>query len=198
MQHPSDTDPYAAPAELFERFDYIAWLQDFWRDQPVVWLVRQTRTAIRIGRIDGDRYPSGRGREEHYGLWVPAVNEPQLVDRQPDDPYGYGTQSAALLAYLHDLQGDSSSALANLKVRDPEIAARVDEATALDNPERVRTRGRATLANLGAWPWAVVEGGVLPSRTSWWTEPTFTAALRNWDEDLAEDLVSIDPWRTSA
>lgn len=197
MPHASETDPYAAPAELFERFDYVDWLQGFLRDQPVIWLVHRTSTPIRIGLVDGDRYPSSLGNEEHYGLWVPAIRAPQLVDRQPGDPYGYGTRSAALLAYLHDLQGDSSSALANLKVRDREFAARIDETTALDDADRVLTRGRATLSDLGAWPWAVVEDGALPSRTSWWTEPTFSAALRNWDEGAGEDVATVDPWATA-
>jgi hypothetical protein len=191
-----DTDSYAAPTALGERFDFIGWLEDFSLAEPVVWLVRRTRPAVRIGHVGANRYPSGRSHagNEQYGLWAPAINAPRLVDRAPSDEYGYGTRSAALLAFSYDLQSDSSSAVANLEVRDREIAARLKEAKQLSNPERVLSRGRATLHDLGAWPWAVVEDGLLPSRTPWWADPTFGAALQRWHQGPHGQVASIDPW----
>jgi hypothetical protein len=187
-------DHYVAPPYQGERFDFIGWLKDFRRGEPVVWLYRRTRTAINIGRVEGDRYPSGRGREESYGVWAPAIVEPRPVAPAPDDHYGYRTQAAAVVAYVHDLQGDSSTELAKLKSRDREVATLVDAATSLDDRERSLMRGRATLHDLGAWPWAVVGDGILPERAPWWQRDDFARALREWDERGSNGLESIDPW----
>lgn len=38
--------------------------------------------------------------------------------------------------------------------------------------------GRVALSGLGAWPWAVVSGGLLPQR--WWEQSAFMRAVADW------------------
>lgn len=189
-------DRYFAPPTLLEPFDFIGWLEDEFGqlERSVVWLYRQRRMAIKIGRVEGDRYPSGPGHQETYGLWAPAIADPHPGELEPG--YGYGTQTAALTAYLHDLQGNASSELANLKVRDHQLTELIDAANAVEQPERVLMHGRATLHDLGAWPWVVVGDGILPQRVPWWRQEGFAAALRDWDHGRC-DPGSIAPWATS-
>lgn len=49
----------------------------------------------------------------------------------------------------------------------------------------MRREGRALLAALGAWPWALAPAGALPA--SWRTDALYVESLRSWCEDHAGD-----------
>jgi hypothetical protein len=72
-------------------------------------------------------------------------------------------------AYLADVEGISPR--------------RLVESGLFDFPSERSARhhirdGRLTAADLGAWPWAVVEGKPLPR--NWWADREFALALQEW------------------
>ncbi|MBA3327686.1 MAG: hypothetical protein H0T43_05235 [Solirubrobacterales bacterium] len=79
-------------------------------------------------------------------------------------------------AYLRDLEGLTSLELAE--------AIEAGDFSEQDGRGRSRTsdrwvkHGRELLHELGAWPWAVVDGGKLPR--DWRTDERITLALASW------------------
>ena len=80
-----------------------------------------------------------------------------------------GSAPAVHAAYLTDVEGTSPRRLAESGLFDflSERSAR----------HHVRD-GRLTAADLGAWPWAVVDGKPLPR--NWWADREFALALQEW------------------
>jgi hypothetical protein len=72
-------------------------------------------------------------------------------------------------AYLVDVTGASPSRLVS--------SGLFDFTNDRDARQHVRD-GRLTAADLGAWPWAVVDGKPLPR--NWWADPDFAGALEEW------------------
>jgi hypothetical protein len=72
-------------------------------------------------------------------------------------------------AYLADIEGKSPRQIATSGLFDfsSERSAR----------HHIRD-GRLTAADLGAWPWAVVDGKTLPR--NWWADRDFALALQEW------------------
>jgi hypothetical protein len=80
-----------------------------------------------------------------------------------------GSAPAVHAAYLADVEGISPRQLV--------------ESGLFDFPSERSARhhirdGRLTAADLGAWPWAVVEGKPLPR--NWWADREFALALQEW------------------
>lgn len=80
-----------------------------------------------------------------------------------------GSAPAVHAAYLADVEGISPRQLV--------------ESGLLDFPNERSARhhvrdGRVTAADLGAWPWAVVDGKPLPR--NWWADREFALALQDW------------------
>ena len=80
-----------------------------------------------------------------------------------------GSAPAVHVAYLADVVALSPRAL----------AASGQFAFSTERAARQHIRdGRLTAADLGAWPWAVVDGKALPR--NWWADDTFALALGEW------------------
>ena len=80
-----------------------------------------------------------------------------------------GSAPAVHAAYLADVHGLSPRALAS----SGEFAFTTERAAR----QHIRD-GRLTAADLGAWPWAVVDGKALPR--NWWADRDFALALQEW------------------
>jgi hypothetical protein len=80
-----------------------------------------------------------------------------------------GSAPAVHAAYLADVHGLSPRAL----------AASGQFAFWTERGARQHVRdGRLTAADLGAWPWAVVDGKALPR--NWWADDAFALSLGEW------------------
>jgi hypothetical protein len=73
------------------------------------------------------------------------------------------------VAYLHDVAGISPRRLA--------ASGLFDFTTERSARHHIRD-GRLTGSDLGAWPWAVVEGR--PLALNWWADRDFALALEAW------------------
>lgn len=80
-----------------------------------------------------------------------------------------GSAPAVHAAYLADVHGLSPRALAESS----KFAFTTERAAR----QHIRD-GRLTAADLGAWPWAVVDGKALPR--NWWADRDFALALQQW------------------
>ena len=80
-----------------------------------------------------------------------------------------GSAPAVHAAYLVDVEGVSPGRL---------VASGLFDFSS-DRTARHHVRdGRLTAADLGAWPWAVVDGKALPR--NWWADRDFALALQEW------------------
>ena len=80
-----------------------------------------------------------------------------------------GSAPAVHAAYLVDVEGVSPRRLVSSGLFD----------FSSDRSARHHVRdGRLTAADLGAWPWAVVDGKPLPR--NWWADRDFALALQEW------------------
>ena len=112
-----------------------------------------------------------------------AVRLPQLRPAVPS-PSSWlgrrrrGTAPAVHAAYLADVKDISPRRLAASSFFDfgSERSAR----------QHIRD-GRLTASDLGAWPWAVVDGKTLPR--NWWADRDFALALEAWAMEVG-DLVA--------
>jgi len=87
---------------------------------------------------------------------------------------------AVQAAYLVDVEG----------VTPRELAASGRFAFGSERSARQHVRdGRLAASDLGAWPWAVVDGRPLPR--NWWADAHFAAAFREWA--LAEHRPPLTP-----
>jgi len=112
-----------------------------------------------------------------------AVRLPQLRPAAPSPSAWFGRRRrgsapAVHAAYLADVKGISPRQLAasRLFAFDSERAAR----------QHIRD-GRLTASDLGAWPWAVLDGKPLPR--NWWADGDFALALEAWATE-GGDLVA--------
>ena len=80
-----------------------------------------------------------------------------------------GSAPALHAAYLADIAGLSSREIVK--------AGRLGLTTERAVRQHIRD-GRLTAADLGMWPWAVVNGKPLPR--NWWADRDFALALRDW------------------
>ena len=89
------------------------------------------------------------------------------------------------VAWLRDQRGLSWVEIAELleyadwKMAHPECSR---------GAERRVSQGRGLLHDLGAWPWALCERGVLPAR--WWEQEAFARALEEWVCDALHQPLS--------
>jgi hypothetical protein len=88
-------------------------------------------------------------------------------------------------AHDHDLRGLSYVKLAELQDYTDFLAAYPERSR---SAERRVTQGRELLHNLGGWPWALSERGVLPAR--WWEEERFARALAGWFREATLQCLS--------
>lgn len=80
-----------------------------------------------------------------------------------------GSAPAVHAAYLVDVEGVSPRRLA--------ASGYFDFGSERSARHHIRD-GRLTAADLGAWPWAVVDGKPLPR--NWWADREFALALQEW------------------
>ena len=80
-----------------------------------------------------------------------------------------GSAAAVHAAYLVDVEGVSPRRLVTSDLFD----------FGTDRSARHHVRdGRLTAADLGVWPWAVIDGKPLPR--NWWADRDFALALQEW------------------
>jgi hypothetical protein len=91
------------------------------------------------------------------------------------------------VAYLADIEGKSPRQIAASGLFDfsSERIAR----------QHIRD-GRLTAADLGAWPWAVVDGKALPR--NWWADRDFALALQEWAVAIGATVQRLRPRRRTA
>ena len=148
-----------------------------------------------LGPMEAIRYftPPGPPSELDFGAWLAertppgaetaALKPPEERSRlllpriraaapSPTSRFRYrqrGSAPAVQAAYLADV--------ARLSPR--EIAEKGLLGLTTERAVRQYIRdGRLTAADLGLWPWAVVEGKALPR--NWWADRDFALALRDW------------------
>ena len=80
-----------------------------------------------------------------------------------------GSAPAVHAAYLADVEGMSPREL---------VESGLFEFTSERNARHHVRDGRLTAADLGAWPWAVIDGQPLPR--NWWADAEFARALQEW------------------
>ncbi len=98
-----------------------------------------------------------------------------------------GSASAVHAAYLVDVNGVSPRGL---------VSSGLFDFTS-DRSARHHVRdGRLTLADLGAWPWAVVDGKSLPR--NWWADRDFALALQEWAGAPSATVQRLRPRRHTA
>ena len=109
-------------------------------------------------------------------LELPRIRLPRLGRRRR------GSAPAFHVAYLVDVLGISPRELlaSGFFAFETERAAR----------HHVRD-GRLTASDLGAWPWAVVDGRSLPR--NWWTDRDFARALEEWAIGELHPLAVSEP-----
>lgn len=90
-----------------------------------------------------------------------------------------GSAPAVHAAYLADVAGMSVHQLAS--------SGLLPFTTERSARHHVRD-GRLTAADLGAWPWAVIDGKPLPR--NWWADRDFALALQEWS---VGDLMPLAP-----
>jgi hypothetical protein len=126
-------------------------------------------------------------------LHLPRVRPPRACPPVGHGPRRRGSAPAVHAAYLIDIDGLSPRHLAasGLLPFSTERAVR----------QQVRD-GRLTAADLGAWPWAVVDGQPLPR--NWWADRLFALALQEWSVGelhplaLGSELHPLRPRRFTA
>jgi hypothetical protein len=124
------------------------------------WLAERTPpgAATAAVRPPGGRTPADLPRIREA---VPSPNS-LLRRRRASAP-------AVHAAYLADIAGLSSREIVK--------AGRLGLTTERAVRQHIRD-GRLTAADLGMWPWAVVNGKPLPR--NWWADRDFALALRDW------------------
>ena len=98
-----------------------------------------------------------------------------------------GSAPAVHAAYLADVHGLSPRALAS----SGQFAFTTERAAR----QHIRD-GRLTAGDLGAWPWAVVDGKALPR--NWWADRDFALALQEWalgELHWLADSPAVEPLR---
>ena len=122
-----------------------------------------------------ERTPAGA---ETLTLTAPGAETPIRLPRirpaveSPTSFFGRrrrGSAPAVHAAYLADVHGLSPRALAE--------SGQFPFTTERAARQHIRD-GRLTAADLGAWPWAVVDGKALPR--NWWADRDFALALEEW------------------
>ena len=99
---------------------------------------------------------------------------PQIREAVPSSPSRLarrrrGSAPAVHAAYMVDVEGFSPRQLAQSRLF----------SFTTDRTARQHIRdGRLTAADLGAWPWAVVDGK--PRPRNWWADRDFALALQQW------------------
>ena len=98
-----------------------------------------------------------------------------------------GSAPAVHVAYLADIEGESPRQIAESGLFDfsSERSAR----------QHIRD-GRLTAADLGAWPWAGVDGKALPR--NWWADRDFALALQEWAVAIGATVQRLRPRRRTA
>ena len=98
-----------------------------------------------------------------------------------------GSAPAVHAAYLVDVEGVSPRRLVSSGLFD----------FSSDRSARHHVRdGRLTAADLGAWPWAVVDGKPLPR--NWWADLDFALALQEWAGAPTATVQRLRPTRYTA
>ncbi len=88
-----------------------------------------------------------------------------------------GSAAAVHAAYLADVEGVSPRQL---------VASGLFDFSSERSARHHVRDGRLTAADLGAWPWAVVDGKALPR--NWWADSDFALALQEWALDELHPL----------
>src|SRR5687768_6237885 len=122
-----------------------------------------------------ERTPPGAATVAFMPPGAPSVSHlPRIRDAAPSPSSFFnrrrrGSAPAVHTAYLVDIAGMTPRELAETDSLGftTERAAR----------QHIRD-GRLTAADLGVWPWAVVDGKPLPR--NWWADRDFAVALRDW------------------
>jgi len=165
MQAPAGGTAYFVPPLPPSQLDFAAWLAE-----------RTPPHAATVALM-----PPG----PHGPIYLPRVRE---AIASPTSFFGRrrrGSAPAVHAAYLADVLG----------VRARELAQSGQFPFSTERGARHHIRdGRLTAADLGAWPWAVVEGK--PLSRNWWADDTFALALGEWA--IADQLVSVRPMAESA
>jgi hypothetical protein len=98
-----------------------------------------------------------------------------------------GSAPAVHAAYLVDVEGVSPRRLVSSGLFD----------FSSDRTARHHVRdGRLTAADLGLWPWAVVDGKPLPR--NWWADLDFALALQEWAGAPSATVRALRPRRYTA
>ena len=143
-----ETEHFLLPEPPSE-LDFEAWLAE-----------RTPPSAPTVGlRPPGARFP----------LWLPRIR-PAVPS--PTPRFGRrrrGSAPSVHAAYLVDIVGMTPRQLA--------VSAFFAFTTERGARQHVRD-GRLTAADLGMWPWAVVDGKPLPR--NWWADRHFAVALQEW------------------
>ena len=100
---------------------------------------------------------------------LPQIRPPALPPAPRRGRRRRGSAPAFHAAYIHDVEGLSPRALV--------ASERFEFVTERAARHHVRD-GRHAASCLGAWPWAVVDGGPLPR--NWWADRHFALALQRW------------------
>jgi hypothetical protein len=141
-----------------------------------------------FGRWLAERTPAGAPTlpvmppGAHFPLRLPRIRPAVLSPTPRLGRRRRGTAPAVHAAYLADVEGFSPRQLAasGLFAFTTERAAR----------HHVRD-GRLTASDLGAWPWAVVDGKPLPR--NWWADHDFALALQEWAMGELPPLAVSEP-----
>ena len=129
-------------------------------------------------------------------LLAPGTRSPVLLPRirqaVPSSPSWLGRKRrgsapAVHAAYLVDIEGFSPRQLA--------ASALFGFATERSARQHIRD-GRLTASDLGAWPWAVVDGK--PLQRNWWADRDFALALEEWAGASSATLRPLRPTRYTA
>jgi len=102
-------------------------------------------------------------------LYLPRVRDAALSPKSLLGRRRRGSAPALHAAYLANIAGLSSREIVK--------AGRLGLTTERAVRQHIRD-GRLTAADLGVWPWAVVDGKALPR--NWWADRDFALALRAW------------------
>ena len=140
------------------------------------WLAGRIPTGAPVVGI----MPPGARSVVHLPRIRPAVvSPPSLLGHRRR-----GSAPAVHAAYLADIEGKSPRQIATsgLFAFSTERSAR----------QHIRD-GRLTAADLGAWPWAVVDGKGLPR--NWWADRDFALALEEWAVAIGATVHRLKPRR---
>ena len=113
-------------------------------------------------------------------IWLPQIR-PAVASPARRMRRRRGSAPAVHAAYLVDVEGVSPRRLVTSGLFD----------FGTDRSARHHVRdGRLTAADLGVWPWAVVDGKPLPR--NWWADRDFALALQEWSIGELHWLAGLD------